>query len=212
MDEFLGCVRIPLEIVTTEFPVDRWWSLFPYPGTKGPAFGAIHLRLHHRKAYDDTSEAAEEIKIINHFVEFEKTRMTNEQSVMRISDSRSPDHYNAKYNLTISKDKSERCSKRKMELVERTLLSRPLALFEVDDDYVFAGTVDNDIVRRQEKCDEFIHYVTEELRLRKLHSVSSNATIAQLLTACELRLEYLIYYASYLAVVGAQRVEGKNEE
>jgi hypothetical protein len=202
MDEFLGAVKIPLSTVSSQFPLSQSWMLSPSPNTNSQAYGSILLRIHHRKKYDDVSEAAEEIRLINGIVREELGLLAFDESILSTLNPRSPEHYNVTYRISLSKEKIAKCQQRKTALIGLTLTKRPLTPFEVEDSNVWLNSLVVDVVRRKEKYDELIHVVTEELRTHRLFNETDSSislAIKEKHHATELRLEYLLYYAALLA-------------
>ena len=203
MDEFLGSVKIPLSTVSSQFPLSQSWSLAPSPNTNTQASGSLFLRIHHRKKYDEVSEAAEEIRLINGIVKEEQSLLAFDESILSSLNPRSPEHYNATYRIALSKEKIAKCQQRKRALIGLTLTKRPLTPFEVEDSNVWLSSPIEEVIRRKAKYDELIHVVTEELRTHKIFcekdASAASIVIKEQHRITELRLEYLLYYSAYLA-------------
>ena len=202
VDEFLGTVAVPLSAASARFPLSQSWFLAPAPNTNMQASGSLYLRLHHRKRYDDVSEAAEEIRIINGILKEEAGLLAFDESALSSLNPRSPEHYHTSYRISLSKEKIVKCQRRKNELVGGTLTQRPLTPFEINDTNVWLNSSLEEVVRRKEKYDELIHFVTEEVKSHRLYSENDSAApaaIKEQQKRTELRLEYLLYYAGYLS-------------
>ena len=156
--------------------------------------GDIHLRLHYRKRYDDRSEAAEEIRLINDILKLDEPLKRADKIILKHLAIDTPEHHDAKKRIRFRKLKLEKYISRKKELHSLSLLSNPLSPFELEDSRL---TTENPIEigrMRLLKYEEFIQTATESYNSYKLFNGKMGCQHKTLLTASQLRLEYLIYF------------------
>eukprot|EP00008_Paramoeba_atlantica_P007496 CAMPEP_0201480866 /NCGR_PEP_ID=MMETSP0151_2-20130828/5247_1 /ASSEMBLY_ACC=CAM_ASM_000257 /TAXON_ID=200890 /ORGANISM="Paramoeba atlantica, Strain 621/1 / CCAP 1560/9" /LENGTH=503 /DNA_ID=CAMNT_0047862845 /DNA_START=193 /DNA_END=1700 /DNA_ORIENTATION=+ len=198
-DSFLGRVEIPLDVLLSTSVIDKWWALGPHPNTTTIVTGEIHLRLHYRKKYDQTSEAGEEIRIINDMIKRDAPRKRADEAIIGSLDPTSADYINATRRLSLQSAKNEKYIQRKNELHAMTLLSTPLTPFELEDSTLTTADPSEVAQMRILKIDSLIQRATEEYQSHKMYAGTQTSLHKERFSSAKLRLEYLLFFMQSIA-------------
>eukprot|EP00008_Paramoeba_atlantica_P010668 CAMPEP_0201477236 /NCGR_PEP_ID=MMETSP0151_2-20130828/2299_1 /ASSEMBLY_ACC=CAM_ASM_000257 /TAXON_ID=200890 /ORGANISM="Paramoeba atlantica, Strain 621/1 / CCAP 1560/9" /LENGTH=424 /DNA_ID=CAMNT_0047857881 /DNA_START=271 /DNA_END=1546 /DNA_ORIENTATION=+ len=196
--EYLGTMSVDLTAVT-DIAADCWFPLAKQDSQED--FGQIHCRIQYRKRFDQTSEAGEELRLINDILSLETKRKEDDLKLMGESEKKIS--YNAGLRLKNITDKLDTLTNKKRALIEMTLLDKlPMSKFEVDDvPYVLDET------EAEQKRNIYIEMIERLKSDLSLHHSFSDAfakdpvkkkTWTDLREKTELRLEYLLLKQSSL--------------